>query len=726
MAGLIIVSNRLPVSVKKADGKLEVYPSIGGLATGLSSYATNRSSKWIGWPGIPNEDLTDQDKEDITGQLKRYNCYPVFLSRKQLEQYYNGYSNSVLWPAFHDLEIKAEPNQADWRAYKRVNRLFAEAVLALSNQGSTIWVHDYQLLLVPQYLREQRPTDKIGFFLHIPFPGAKTFATIPHHHELMVGLAGADLLGFHTTSYVQHFLDCCDQEDLGIVGQGELILPDRVVRVTDFPMGIDYGKFREATKQRAVRREYLLLKSKYLGKKVILTVDRLDPTKGLVQRLEAYRELLHQNPILRRKVVMVMLAVPSRTEIAEYQELKDRLEALVKAINAEFGTTLWQPVDYLYTAVPFHVLSAYYQMADVAFIAPIRDGMNLVAKEYVASRPRQNGVLILSETAGAAEELKDAILVNPAEKSSLVRGLSDALNLPQRELRQRVSNMQQRLSTFTVHDWAGTFVGTLRSSAGNDQKTLACTPARQNEIADRFRRAQKRLILLDYDGVLVPFTNDPYKATPTKRLKRLLTKLAGQANTDVAVVSGRSKADLSEWLGDVPIGLAAEHGAFYRKAGGKRWQSTVPPTDTSWQDTVVPILEVYTEKTPGAAIEIKNASVVWHYRRASPYYAQKHLVILKRLLRAYARRFDLVVHQGNMILEIRSPGATKGTIAKRLMQDEPGFVLAIGDDYTDEDMFKALPDWAHTIKIGRGQTAARLRLPKPADVIAFLEKLARK
>jgi trehalose 6-phosphate synthase/phosphatase len=724
---LIIVSNRLPVSVKKTDDKLEFYPSVGGLATGLSSYTTSKRNKWIGWPGIANEDLTDQDKHQITKELKKHNCYPVFLSKKQLDSYYNGYSNSVLWPIFHELKPTKEAIENDtyWRAYKRVNEAFAEVVLALSASGSTVWVHDYQLLLLPAMLRKKRPHDRIGFFLHIPFPHVKAFDTIPHSRQLLGGLIGSDLLGFHTTSYVANFLDNCQKIGIGTTGKKELILPDRVIRVTDFPMGIDYGKFARATKQRAVRRELLKLRSKYRSKRVILTVDRLDPTKGLVERITAYQQLLRENPQLHRKVVMIMLAVPSRTEIEEYKSLKDKLEALVEEVNEEFGTTRWQPVDYLYMSVPFERLSALYQLADVAFIAPIKDGMNLVAKEYIASRSGQSGVLILSETAGAAEELQDAIMVNPLKTSSLVGGLAQALNLPQKDLKQRVNKMQTQISEFTVQKWAGTFMDSLRTAPGARRSyTRALTPARVTTLRDSFRLAKQRLLLLDYDGVLVSFKNNPYKAVPTERLRKVIRKLAAQPNTTVVIVSGRSKADLSEWFDDIPVALAAEHGTFTRKTGSKRWQ-TIRDQDNSWREVVLPILQVYTEKTPGATIETKEAAVVWHYRQASPYYAQKHLVILKRLLSRYARRYNLIVHQGNMILEIRMQGATKGHVAQSWMQTDPSFVLCIGDDYTDEDMFDALPDWAHTIKVGRGKTAARLRLQKSEQVLSLLEKLAK-
>jgi trehalose 6-phosphate synthase/phosphatase len=297
--------------------------------------------------------------------------------------------------------------------------------------------------------------------------------------------------------------------------------------------------------------------------------------------------------------------------------------------------------------------------------------------------------------------------------------------LPPKELKQRVNKMQEQLSEFTVHKWAGTFVDSLKNIPGQPAiATRGLNTARVNTIKDSFVRARKRLLLLDYDGVLVPFKNNPYKAVPGPKVMKLLRKLSDLPNTDVVIVSGRSRDDLAEWFSDLPVALAAEHGAFTRSAGAKRWQ-TVKEADNSWRDVVVPLLQVYAEKTPGARIETKEAAVVWHYRQASPYYAQKHLVILKRLLARYAKRYDLIVHQGNMILEIRSRGATKGSVAQTWLRREPSFILAVGDDYTDEDMFEALPDWANTIKVGRGKTAARFRVGKSEQIIALLERLAK-
>ncbi len=741
---VVIVSNRLPISIKRsADGGLEFYPSIGGLATGLAAYVNDKRNKWIGWPGIASDDLTKTEREHIAVELRNSNCYPVFLTQKQLDEYYNGYSNTILWPLFHDLPARLEDHDKDWKAYKSVNSAFAGVVLALSNTNSTIWVHDYQLLLLPALLRAVRPKAKIGFFLHIPFPTLKHFRQIPSAKHLLIGTLGADLMGLHTRRYSENFLEACGELTNEIVAPNQVLQGVHVTRVTDFPMGIDYERFTRARELSGVKKELHKHQRKYKGLKVILTVDRLDPTKGLTERLEAYREFLRRTPVIHGKVVMVMLAVPSRTEIDEYKQLRERVEGLVKTITEEYGTKSWKPVDYMYTSMPIEAVTALYQVADIAFITPLRDGMNLVAKEYVASRPNHDGVLILSSTAGAAQELTDALLVNPRKRESLVGALTSAIKMPKRELKQRISTMHDLVSTHTVQHWAGNFMKSLaKPIPGTNHLTHSLTRERIQDLAETFKRAQRPLLLLDYDGVLAPHVSDPTKAAPSKSLKSVLDRLSHIDKLSMAVVSGRGQKELEAWLGDLPISLVAEHGAMIRpyKNSGHSGNGSKKPNHASWkrltsvspdwQDSVRPILEKYALKTPGAFVEVKNFSLVWHYRSASPYYAQKHLIILRRILRPFAKVHGLGVYNGNKILEIKPTDINKGDATGQLLDQyaadkKPDFILCIGDDYTDEDMFESLPLSAYTVKVGRGQTAARYRLRSSEEVYGLLKKLAK-
>lgn len=729
MSQVIIVSNRLPVSVKKDDdGELQFYPSVGGLATGLSSYVSDSRNTWIGWPGIASDELTEADKQTVVVELRKHNCSPVFLSQRQVDEFYNGYSNSVLWPVFHKLSKQKIPagtqRERWWRAYRTANQQFAQAALNIAETGSRIWVHDYQLLMVPELMRLERADITSGFFLHIPFPDVKTFGQLPESKKLLAGMLGADVIGFHTTDYVNNFLQNSQAAGLVASDSNMIVLPDHTVRVGDFPMGIDYEKYAAAGKSKAVKAAVRKYRKRYKKLRVIVAVDRLDPSKGLVERLEAYRIFLEVQPRLRGKIIFAMVAAPSRTDVPAYKNLAKKLEALVDDINNEFGTPGWKPVDYMNLAVPFEEVTALFQIADVAFIAPIRDGMNLAAKEFIAST-RKNGVLILSQTAGAAHELPDAILVNPKRSEELVDALQQALTMRRRELRARLKRMRHQLATNTVQDWAQNFVETL-------QKPVPGTPVITRTLKGKFlktltkdyRQARKRLLLLDYDGSLVPFSEDYHDARPPKSLLALIQALSSDPRNDIVLISGRGADDLESWFGKMPLSLVAEHGAALKKVGNKTWQ-TIEKVDTRWKKNLLPALEKYTALTPKSRIETKPHSLVWHYRGAPPYYAEKYAVTIKRVFKPILKTYGLQLLQGNKILEIKNPHVNKGSAAQRWLRRDYDFILALGDDMTDEELFTVLPGTAYGIKIGRGRTSARFRLPSSAETIKLLKSLSK-
>ena len=724
MPRVIIVSNRLPVSVKKVDGKLEYYPSAGGLATGLSSYATSGNNRWIGWPGIASDDLSDQERLHIQRELKKHHCYPVFLTQKQLNGFYNGYSNSVLWPLFHHMKVDNGDTAANWRIYREVNTLYAETTVSLSKETDRLWLHDYQLMLLPEMVRVMRPKAKIGFFLHIPFPSPELFLGSSHATSLAKGLLGADLIGMHTTAYCEHFLDSCRELGIGVVAPRKVMLPERIVRVADVPIGIDYKKFADASKSLEVSLEHKKLLWKYRGKKVILTIDRLDPSKGLLGRLKAYRMLLAENPGLHKKVVMVMQAMPSRTEVAAYRQLRIDVEKLVKQINDQFGTRRWQPLETIFSPLPFVEYAALYQRADIAFIAPIRDGMNLVAKEYLASHPKSDGVLVLSETAGAAQELKDAVLVDPYKLRSLVTGLSEALSMTPSGFLKRARKMERVLQRNTIEKWAGSFMNLLETPVPTPtiRFTRSLGQTQTAELIADYHQAHKRLILLDYDGTLEAIKRRPEDATPSRSTIAALKRLAKNPRNHVVVISGRDRKTLTDWLGNIPITLVAEHGGFIRLRAHKSWRKT-NENSLRWEKRITKILDYYTKQTPGAFVERKEWSIAWHYRNASPFFAQKNLVILKKVLRPIARNEKLGIVDGNKALEIHHLDISKGQITKEWILHEQYFILAIGDDTTDEDMFAAVPATSYTIKVGRGTTKANYRLPTPSAVHQLLRKL---
>lgn len=734
MPQIIIVSNRLPVSVKKEDGILKFFPSVGGLATGLSSYVNDRRSIWIGWPGIASDDLNEQEKGQIVRELAKHNCSPVFLSKKQIDEFYNGYSNTVLWPLFHELRALDEPGeQRDkwYKTYRTVNKLFAETVEVAAQNGARVWVHDYQLLLVPEMLRGMKMDITIGFFLHIPFPNPKKFIGLPDHKKLLKGVLGADLIGFHTPDYVKNFLETNVQAGFGIAGDQILTYDDRIIRISDFPMGIDYEKYASAGRTKIVKEAIKEYAKKYKGKKLIVAVDRLDPSKGLVERLKAYDKFIEEYPKLARKTIFVMVAAPSRTDVPAYQRLSKRLDQLAAQINEKYGTDKWKPIDYINRTIPFEEVTALFQLADVAFIAPLRDGMNLAAKEFIASA-NKNSVLILSETAGASQELKDALIVNPRKPETVVDALHRSLTMRRRELRRRLKRMKQYLKDNTVQKWAMEFVDTLQkpvtltmAATAPAPLTRTITKRYEDIIESDFSKSTKRLLLLDYDGSLVPFRSDFAHVDPPKELKALIKKLGTNPANEVVIISGRSAEDLDRWFGKLPINLVAEHGATFKRAGGATWRN-YDKTNTLWKELLKPVLEKYSALTPRSRVEEKSHSLVWHYRSSPPYYAQKYLVIIRRALTPILKNFGLEILKGNKVLEIKNPNVTKGKAAQFWLDRSYDFVLGIGDDATDEELFLVLPETAYSIKVGRGRTAARYRVTSHQDVLRILAGLTGK
>lgn len=718
----VIVSNRLPVSVTKVDGKLEFTASSGGLATGLASYTSGQKTIWVGWPGIASDELTEADKKKIRSELKKDSLWPVFLTQKQIDGFYNGYSNSVLWPLFHNLPFTLSDNMKHWKTYKQVNELYAEAVAHAAKPNSMIWVHDYQLLLLPELLRwtlESRVV--IGFFSHIPFPSYEVLKDLPQAKTLLRGMLGASLIGFHTVEYGEDFMNCCNKLKVGTAENKQVIMGSRTIKVADFPIGIDYKKFASAIKSKVVKAELARLQHKYRKYRLILTVDRLDPSKGFIERLEAYFEFLNINPHMHKKVKMVMLTIPSRTDVKAYKDLKEHIDQLVTMINETYGTPDWQPIDFMYKSVPFEELSALYQVADVAFVTPIKDGMNLVAKEYIASKQRRDGVLILSETAGAAQELTDAILVNPNKKQSLVAGLVQALDMTHIPITQQLKSMQKHLSTNTIHEWAKGFMSSMeRATYPTRHYVKQMSKRRIDDLASEYHSSKKRTILLDYDGILVPFYDNPHDSKPSKKTLVLLKNLTDDPKNTVVIVSGRTMNDLDGWLGHVKLGMVAEHGAFVKSKG--TWQAKFGGA-AGWKAQIEPIVEIYAAKTEGSFVEEKNQAIVWHYRKSSPFYAQKNLTILKRVLRPELKRLGLKAYDGSKILEIKPPALNKGAAIKEWLRKPSDFLMIIGDDYTDEDMFRVAGPTAFSIKVGMGITAANYRLKNVTDVQNLLDEL---
>jgi trehalose 6-phosphate synthase/phosphatase len=723
MSRTIIVSNRLPTKVLRTENTLTFQPSEGGLATGLGSIYQQDSNVWVGWPGLFVED--EAEEKHVQEQLLTDSMVPVFLTEAEIRDFYEGFSNSTLWPTFHYFTQYATYEQEHWEAYVAVNEKFCQAVLAQAGPDDTIWVHDYQLLLLPELLRRARPDCTIGFFLHIPFPSQELIRVLPWRTELLQGLLGADLIGFHTYGYMRHFLSAVSQL-LGISSQnGQLETPTRTVLVDAFPMGIDYERYAKAAASEAALTHEAEYREALRNTRVILSIDRLDYTKGIAQRLRAFEVLLQRYPEWRDQVSLIMVVVPSRDQVAQYAALKEEIDELVGRINAQFSTISWTPIHYFYRSFPLEELAALYRLAEVGLVTPMRDGMNLVAKEFVASKADQRGVLILSERAGAARELSDAIIINPTDVGQLAEAMHEALIMPEDEQILRMSAMQALVKQYDVFSWTKLFMDRL-SYAKIKQLTLATETLDAKTLADmeaEYTAADKRLLLLDYDGTLAPFTTNPQRAQPDQEMLHLLQRLSENPRNRVVIISGRDRSTLEKWLGHLPLNFIAEHGVWLRRAG-EDW-TLFQPLRNDWKRELQPILDLYVNRTAGSFVEDKEYSLVWHFRRADAELSAVRARELVSHLTFLTSNTDLQVMEGNKVIEVKNAGINKGTAAARwLTEYEPDFILTIGDDRTDEDTFGAMPPEAYTIKVGSApRSLARFHVRGTNEVRQLLRKL---
>jgi trehalose 6-phosphate synthase/phosphatase len=719
---LIIISNRLPLKASKGEsGEYEFSRSEGGLTTGLDSVEMDVEKHWIGWPGAYAE--TSEEQEKITQHLDTFKFHPVFLTEEHIQNYYEGYSNSTLWPLCHYFYAFVEYENKYWESYKEVNEMFCQTAIPFIEPGDIVWVQDYQLMLLPQLLRKAVPDISIGYFHHIPFPSYELFRVLPERDELLNGLLGADLIGFHTYDYMRHFVSASERVlDLHFK-LDQVSLENRIAYVDAFPMGINYSLYYDTAILPKVQRKAKELKNDFGSHKLILSVDRLDYSKGIIHRLKGFALFLEKHPEYKEKVSMALIIVPSRDKVDRYADLKTKIDETIGSINGIYSTINWTPVYYFYHSFDFEELVAMYHIADIALITPLRDGMNLVAKEYVAAKRNTPGVLILSEMAGAAIELTDAIIVNPNDIQEIERAILEALEMPEAEQLKNLKLMQKIISKQNVNKWASDFVNKLKTIK---QKNDELNNEQLDEdtflkIQEAYRKADKCLFILDYDGTLIGFKNRPEDAVPTKELLDILEKLSNKTKNKVVISSGRDQLTLEKWFGKLHVTLAAEHGASYKEEGV--WHKNLP-VNQLWDDEIINILQTFVDRTPRSKMEVKDTTLVWHYRNVDSWLASLREQQLLVALIAPCTRQNLQIMRGNKVVEIKSPYHTKGSETHRLLKNDSfNFILAMGDDTTDEDTFRELPSDAYTIKIGSISEIARYNLQSQKETLPFLKRL---
>lgn len=732
MGRLLVISNRLPFSIDKSGEDIVVRQSSGGLVSAIKSYfelqATEKDTEklWIGSLDAPEEDW--QLATEMNAIPSDFGVEPLFIPKEQYEGFYNGFSNSTLWPLFHYFPSLVEFNKDCFDNYVLTNQSFADKIVEVYKEGDIIWIHDYQLMMVPQMVRDKIPNATIGFFLHIPFPSYEIYRLLPTKWKkgLLKGMLGADLIGFHTHDYVQHFIQSAKMA-LEVENQFNTIqYNNRLIKADLFPIGIDYKKFREAITNDVVVNISTKLEEKFFNQKIIFSVDRLDYTKGLTYRLKGFEEFLERYPSWKQKVVFILNVVPSRDLIPTYIDRKREIEEMVSNINGKFSTIDWQPLIYRYNHLDFDELCALYQTADIALITPLRDGMNLVAKEYVASC-LDKGVLILSELTGAASELNEAVQVNPTDQEEVADAINMSLSMPLTEQRSRLSYMQRRLAQYDVVRWINDFLSVLGDTKTEQQSQKVNVLDRKvtEQMLREFESSQKRCILLDYDGTLAPYQKIPSLATPSGEVMNLLKELCRDKANEVVVISGRDADTLDKWLGGLDLNLVAEHGACI-KYRNEEWLQQVSVSH-EWKDQIRPLMDLFVTRCVGSFVEEKKNTLAWHYRNTHPDLGFIRSRELRNSLLQLITNTPLQVIDGNKVLEVRLAGIDKGATSIKLMERfAPEFTLCIGDDATDEDMFRLLRETAYTIKIGRGTTAAKYNILSQRDVYPFLKMFVSK
>jgi len=574
-------------------------------------------------------------------------------------------------------------------------------------------------------IKDHFPDTQVGFFLHIPFPSFEIFRLLIWRKEILRGMLGADLIGFHTFEYARHFLSSV-RHLLGLENtMNRISYEDRYVQVDAFPMGIDYPFFAREQEEESFQEEALEIIQQTQGTKIILSVDRLDYTKGIPGRLKAFERFLTSYPEYREKVRYHLIVAPSRTDVDLYDDLRKEITEVVSSINGHFGTFTWMPVWFFFRSFSQESLITLYRHSDVLLVTPLRDGMNLVCKEYIAARTDYDGMVVISETAGAASELGEAVIVNANDCDAIARGLKTALDMPREEKKARNKTMHRRLQRYNVDFWAGEFLHALRHSVSESTQTIKQRSIEKGSylIENAYQNANKRVLFLDYDGTLVGFSPQPDQARPDEELIQLLEVLVNDPRNTVVIISGRERYDLEEWFQNLNLYIIASHGLWLRYPG-QEWIMTTS-LDNDWKDPIRYIMELYTDRIPGSLIEEKDYSLAWHYRQSDPDMIAVKLSEVRETLRSIIQAETLGLQEGNKVLEVKDNRVNKGFGAAAFIQNqEYDFIFAVGDDYTDEDLFTSLPQDAYTVKVGLGNISAAYFLKSWQSMRRILKKFA--
>ena len=679
-ARLLIVANRLPVTLTvEDDGSIRWAKSSGGLAEAIECLlrAQERDSgesmqlAWIGWLG----DEVDYEKQTAlkTQMFSESSYMPVFLTTEQADLYYNGFCNDILWPLFNYVPLSTDSTVMQskyWDSYVVANQVFADTVFETWRPGDMIWVHDYQLMLVPQMLRKKLQDVRIGFFLHTPFPTSEVYRVLPFREQILEALLACDLIGFHCFSYARDFLRSC-AEILGLeVSPKGVDVGGRNVRIGIFPIGIDPAKWESRCNTDSVQLRLAELREQFAGKKVIVGIDRLDPIKGIPHKLIAMETFLDRYPEWQGKVVMIQVCVPSRTEVEKYANLQDDVNQLVGRINSKFGKVDFNPIHCINRSIDGDELSALYTLADMLAVTSLRDGMNLISFEFVACQREHCGVLLLSEFAGAAQNFSAAVQINPWNISETADSFNYALGLSFEERQERHSLLFEYVNKYTSLRWGHTFIAELQQELEIDEKIISRKRRlRKADVFNTYQKSQKRLLLLGYEGVLSRTGSLPKLSHPSKQLLAILRSLCRDPKNTVFLVCGHTRSQLTEWFGTLDIGLIAEHGCFVKWPGKDTdWQQTLPPQDESWRDAVLPILHSYASSVQGSFVYEKELTLSWAYHHAASEFGDWQANELMGYLNEVLSNVPIDAIMCRRFIELRPYGVTTQSVVASMFE----------------------------------------------------------
>ncbi|PKY07710.1 hypothetical protein P168DRAFT_313857 [Aspergillus campestris IBT 28561] len=655
------------------------------------------------------------------------------------------YAERELYPLLHYKQHGPTDGRSErrwWADYVRMNRCFADRIAQEYRPGDIVWIHDYHLFLLPSMLRQRIPNAHIGFFLHAPFPSSEFMRCLSKRKEVLTGVLSANMIGFQTFSYSRHFSSCCtrvlgfDSNSAGVDAYGAHVAVDV------FPIGVDAKAIqRVAFGSPDIDSTVEGIRGLYAGKKIIVGRDRLDSVRGVTQKLQAFEAFLERFPEWRDKVVLIQVTSPTSVE-EEKEETKiaSQISNLVSTINGRFGSLSFSPIKYYPQYLSQREYFALLRVADVGLITTVRDGMNTTSLEYIICQQHKHSPLILSEFSGTAGTLCNAIHINPWDTAGVAGAINQALTMPAEQKEAQHSKLYKHVTTNTISAWSQQFVTRLLTNLSSFDQSVATPALDRAKLVRQYRKARKRLFMFDYDGTLTPIVKDPQAAIPSDRVLRTIKRLAADPRNAVWIISGRDQAFLDEWMGHIPeLGLSAEHGCFVRKPGSDDWENLAERSDMGWQKEVLEVFQHYTERTQGSFIERKRVALTWHYRRADPEYgAFQARECRKQLEETVGRKWDVEVMVGKANLEVRPTFVNKGCIASRLVNEygtgpgqAPEFIFCSGDDFTDEDMFRALQsfdlpsDHVFSVTVGASskQTAASWHLLEPADVIETVSML---